>query len=157
MSYAAVASAARFVLATVLIVAAVSKLRALDETRRELVALLGPTFGAPLTTLLPVVELAIAVMLLVWRSAVPGVLAIILLLAFSAVLVRAQVKQLPCACFGGGIGDAPPSPATVFRNGALLACAVLATGSPSGANPIAAVISTAVLGAIVGATAWYAR
>jgi hypothetical protein len=154
---AAVASAARFVLATVLIIAAVSKLRALPETRRELVALLGHTIGTPLTTLLPVVELALAVLLLVWPSAIPGLLAAVLLLAFSAVLVRAQVKQLPCACFGGGVGDTPPSPATVFRNGALLACAVLATGSPSDANVLAAVIATVVLGAIVGVTAWYAR
>src|SRR5882757_7840575 len=98
MSTAAVASAARFVLAIVLIVAAVSKLRAPDETRRELVALLGSSLGGPLTTLLPVVELALAVLLLAWNSAVPGLLAIVLLLAFSAVLVRAQVKQLPCAC-----------------------------------------------------------
>jgi hypothetical protein len=154
---AALASAARFVLAIVLIIAAVSKLRALHETRRELVALLGEPIGAPLTTLLPVVELALAVLLLVWTSAVPGILAAVLLIAFSAVLVRAQVKQLPCACFGGGVGDRPPSPATVFRNGALLGCAVLATGSPSDANVLAAVIATAVLGAIVGVAAWYAR
>jgi len=154
---AALASAARFVLAVVLIIAAVAKLRALPETRREMVALLGEPIGAPLTTLLPVVELAIAVLLLVWQSPIPALLAIVLLVAFSAVLVRAQVKQLPCACFGGGMGDTPPSPATIFRNGALLGCAVLATGSPSGANVIAAIIATAVLGAIVGVTVWYAR
>jgi hypothetical protein len=98
--------------------------------RRATVALLGERFGRPVARALPFVELTVAVLLLVWWSAVPGVIAAVLLLAFTAVVVRAELRHLPCPCFGAAPDARPAGPAAVVRNAALLACAVLATGAP---------------------------
>jgi hypothetical protein len=117
---------ASIVLAAALIWSGVAKLRHFDSARRQTIALIGQRFGAVVGSVLPFVELGLAVLLVVWPSWIPAAIAIVLLLAFSAVLVRAHLRQLPCPCFGGG-GDAVGTSALV-RNGALLACAVLALG-----------------------------
>jgi hypothetical protein len=124
----AIAAAARIILAAVLVFAAVSKLRAREETRRRTVALMGPR-GEIVAAILPWVEIAIAVALLVWWSAIPGVVAALLLLAFTAVVVNAQLRHLPCPCFGGA-SEREAGPRQVVRNGVLIALAILATGSP---------------------------
>ncbi len=143
---AAVAFAARVVLALTLVVAAVAKLRAGPRTRAQMIALLGTAAGPAASVAVPFVELAIAVVLVVWWSFVPGVGAAVLLVAFSAMLVRAQARGLPCPCFGRS-SDAV-GPAGILRNAWLIALAVLATASPSGANVIAVVVAIAVFGAI---------
>lgn len=126
---AALAWAARIGLAVMLVVAAVSKLRRRAATRVETVTLLGPRIGPPVAATLPFVEIALAIALVVWWSWVPGVLAAALVVAFTVVLVRANARHLPCACFGAGAG-VPPGGFAILRNGALLALAILATATP---------------------------
>jgi hypothetical protein len=115
------------VLAAALIWSGVAKLRHFDSARRQTIALIGQRFGAVVGIVLPFVELGLAVLLVVWPSWIPAAIAIVLLLAFSAVLVRAHLRRLPCPCFGGAGGD-PVGTSALVRNGALLACAVLALG-----------------------------
>jgi hypothetical protein len=117
------------VLAAVLAYAAVGKLRRRAETREQFVALLGARVGPAVALVLPYVELAVAVALVVWWTAVPGIVAAALLLAFTAVLVRAQVRKLPCACFGASSG-APVGGGAVLRNAVLIVLAILATAIP---------------------------
>ncbi len=120
---------ARVVLAAVLLAAAIAKLRSRDATRAATVALLGEHTGVVVAMALPFVEIAVAIALIVWWSPVPGIVAAMLLLAFTVVLVRANVRHVPCACFGGA-SNAPPGARAIVRNALLLALAVLATGSP---------------------------
>jgi hypothetical protein len=117
---------ASIVLAAALIWSAVAKLRSPEATRRRTIALLGSTFGTAVARVLPFVELGVAVSLVVWSSWLPAAIAIALLLVFTVVLVRAQLRNLPCPCFGGG--DHVVGSWALVRNGALLACAVLALG-----------------------------
>ena len=128
------ALAARLVLAVVFLVAAVAKLRAAAATREQMTALLGARAGALVATWLPIVEIVLAVALVVWWSAVPGVVTALVLLAFIAVLVRADVRRLPCACFGARANSKPVGTSAIVRNAVLVGLAVLATGSPSGAS-----------------------
>jgi hypothetical protein len=130
---AVVASVARLALAAVLLFSAVTKLRAREVSRRQIVALVGERFGPSVAHALPFVELIVALALVVWWSVVPGVVAFALVCAFTVVLVRARARHLPCACFGGGVHAHPVGAASIVRNGALAALAVLATGSPTGA------------------------
>jgi hypothetical protein len=123
-----IAGAARVILAVVLVVAAVAKLRARDATRRSTVALLGQR-GAVVAAVLPWVEIAIAIALVVWWAPLPGIVAAAVLLGFTAIVVRAQLRQLPCPCFGGA-GNRAAGPKQVLRNAALIALAILASGSP---------------------------
>ncbi len=157
MDGAAIAFAARAVLAGALLVAAVSKLRNPATTRAQTVALVGARMGGAIATALPIVEIVIAVALVVWTSAVPGVVAAVVLLAFTGVLLSAQARRLPCPCFGGAGGATPVGPAAIIRNAVLIAYAVLATGSPSGASAGAAAVGVVVLGAIAVAAVRAAR
>jgi hypothetical protein len=153
---AAVALAARVVLAIVLAGAAVAKLRARAATRAATVALIGARYGGPIAAVLPFVELVLAILLVAWWSNVPGVLAAALLIAFTCVLVRAQQRRLPCPCFGNTTAE-PVGGFSIIRNGVLLAYAVIATGSPSGVSAAAAVVATVVLGAIAALSIVLAR
>jgi hypothetical protein len=130
---AVVASTARLVLAAVLLFSAVAKLRAREVSRTQIVALVGTRSGPAVAHALPFVELLVALALVCWWSVVPGVVAFALVCAFTVVLVRARARHLPCACFGGGVHTRPVGAAGIVRNGALMALAVLATGSPAGA------------------------
>lgn len=154
---AALALAARIVLAAVLVLSATSKLRASDTTRAQVVALVGPRAGGAVARALPFVELSLAVALVVWWSAVPGVVALLLVAAFTVVLVRAQSRRLPCPCFGGGVNADPVGPAAIVRNGVLAALAVVATGSPEGAHAVVVVVATVLLAAVTAAAVIAAR
>lgn len=122
------AASARVALAVVLAVAAVAKLRHRDRVRSEMASLLPARAAAPVAAVLPFAELGLAAMLLGWwGSPVPGVLTGLVVLSFTVVLVRALARRVPCPCFGGGSAR-PVGPIDVFRNGILLALAVLATG-----------------------------
>jgi hypothetical protein len=125
----AIALAARIVLALVLVVAAVSKLRARRTSCAVTSAVLGDRWGPVVTAALPWVEFGVAFMLVAWWGPIPGIVAAILVLGFTAVLVRANARHVPCACFGGA-ADAPPGGGAILRNGALLALAIVATGTP---------------------------
>ena len=157
MNDASVALAARVVLAAALIVSAVAKLRSRAGVQRQ-VALLVSDRVAPLVGwALPAAELAVAVALVVWWSPVPGVVALLLLAAFTVVLVRAQARRVPCLCFGATRLDTPAGPASVVRNGVLGALAALATGVPSGASAAATLVACLVLGAIAAIAVRAAR
>jgi hypothetical protein len=129
----AVALAARVVLALALILAAIAKRRAADRTRAQTIDLIGEHYGAVIARTLPFVELGIAVALVAWWTAVPGIAAAVLLMLFTLVLVRAQARRQPCPCFGAVSRADAVGPLAILRNGVLLAYAVLATASPSGA------------------------
>lgn len=145
----AVALAARVVLALALAGAALAKLRDRDHVVTQMDALLGARAGSITAVGVPVVELAIAIALVaVTGSGLPGVAAVIMLLVFTGVLVRAQAQHVPCPCFGGGATASPAGPRAVLRNGVLLALAVLATGSPSGASAAATLGWIVAFGAV---------
>ena len=150
MSFAAVALAAWLVVAAAFLVAALQKLRAWSGLTAELAGFGVPgSLVAPAAVALPVAELATAGALVVFAgSAVPAFVAIGLLALFTgAVLANlAQGRRPPCPCFGAASAE-PLSARTVVRNGWLLALAVLATGSITGADAGAVVLWTAVLGA----------
>jgi hypothetical protein len=131
---ASVALAARVVLAAALVVSAVAKLRAPEQVRRSVGAMTSDRLGAFAGHGLPGVELVVAVALVALGGPIPGVVALAMLAVFTVALVRAQARHVPCACFGAGASDAPPGPAAVVRNGVLAALAVLAIGSPRGAD-----------------------
>jgi hypothetical protein len=116
-------------LALVLGFAAIAKVRSRAPARDATVALLGGRVGRPVATVLPFVELGLAVALVAWWSPVPGIVTALVLLAFTAVLIRAALRRVPCPCFGGAPGHAAGG-AAVLRNAVLVAAAVLATASP---------------------------
>ncbi len=144
---AAVALAARVVLAGTLVGSAVAKLRSGPEVRRQIGAITSDRLGA-LSAALPGVELVVAVALVVFWSPIPGIVALVLLAVFTGALIRAQARHVPCACFGAGESDAPPGPWSIVRNGVLAALAALAIGDPSGASAGATIGFTLLFGAI---------
>jgi hypothetical protein len=144
----AVALAARVVLALALALAAVAKLRTPEQVRVQTTELIGARYGTVIARALPFVELGIAVALIVWWTAAPGIAAAGLLVLFTLVLVRAQARRLPCPCFGAGGSAKAVGPLAILRNGILLAYAVLATASPSGAAFVSSLAAILVLGAI---------
>jgi len=157
VSAAALAFAARIVLAVVLATAAIAKVRSRPAVREQVATLVSARAAPVVTPVLPAVELLVAVGLVVWWSAVPGIVALLLLALFTLVLVRAEARRVPCLCFGSSKLDAPVGPAGVIRNGVLAALAVLAIGSPAGANAGATLASVAVLGVLAGLAVRAAR
>jgi len=144
-----VAAAGRLVVAAALAAAATTKLLDRRVVALRTVALLGPV-GRPVAAVLPVVELVLAVALLSWWSPVPGFVALVLLVVFTAALGRAAHVRVPCPCFGGA-ASTPPGPRDVVRNALLAVAALAALGSPAGAD----VLGTGLLvlvwgGAVVG-------
>jgi hypothetical protein len=140
---AAIGLAARIVLAAVFLYAAAAKLRA----PRTL-----------LTTLVPLLEITLAVWLLVDRaSARPAIAVGVTLVAFTVVLVRAELRHEPCLCFGGGATARPVGPAAIVRNGVLLGLSVLAGVDVTGAELGPTLLATAVLGAIAGGAVYVSR
>lgn len=125
MTVDGVAYAASVLLAAVFATAALSKLRDREGTAESL-RLLGVPNPASAAGLLPLPELA-AALLLVVVPAVGGIVALALLAFFTTFLVnrlRAGV-QAPCACFGSS-SDTPLSWLTLGRNALLGVLGVLA-------------------------------
>jgi hypothetical protein len=154
---AAPALAARIVLAVVLASSAIAKLRTRKAVREQVATLVSVRAAPALASLLPVAELAVAVALVAWWSAVPGVVAVILLALFTVVLVRAEARHVPCLCFGASKLDPPVGPGGVIRNGILGALAVLSIGSPSGARGGATIAVVAGFGVIAAVSVRAAR
>jgi uncharacterized membrane protein YphA (DoxX/SURF4 family) len=126
---AALAPLAALATSAVFAVAAVTKLAAPARTTREF-ADLGLPAPALLARLVPAVELAIAVAL-VLRPAIGAVAATAALLAFTGVLVAAlrSGRSVSCGCLGA-LSDGPISNATIARNAGLVVVAVLAGTAP---------------------------
>jgi hypothetical protein len=154
---AALALAARIVLALVLATSAIAKLRSLVAVRQQIATLVNARAAPVVAPLLPAAELLVAIGLVAWWNAVPGVVAAILLALFTVVLVRAEARRVPCLCFGSSMLDAPVGPAGVIRNGVLAALAVFAIGDPAGAHPGAAVAWVATFGAVAAVAVRAAR
>jgi hypothetical protein len=147
----ALALACRIVLAAVLAVAAFAKIadrRALPERLRAMGVAAPVSVRAAVA--LPVVELALALTLvLVPRSPLPAITAVMLLGGFTVFLAVTAGSAVPCPCFGTVRTARPGTGATaIARNGVLLAIAVLATGSVDGARPHATLLCTAIVGVI---------
>ena len=148
MNAAALALAARIVLALALASSAIAKLRSRDAVRHQVATLVSVRAAPVVTLLLPATELLVAVALVSWWSEVPGIAAVILLAVFTVVLVRAEARRVPCLCFGASKLDTPVGPAGVVRNGVLAALAVLAIGSPSDAGAGATLAAVVIFGAV---------
>jgi thiol-disulfide isomerase/thioredoxin len=161
----------RVLLAIVFALASVSKLADLSGSREAVVNFGVPdSLARPLGTLLPLVEMAVALALLPAPTARYGAIcAFVLLLAFAAAIARAMARgEAPdCHCFGQ-LHSAPAGWRALVRNLVLAALAgvVVVAGwddpgrgafawigrlSASGAVALAAGVALAVLAA---ATAW---
>jgi|CXWL01.1.fsa_nt_gi uncharacterized membrane protein YphA (DoxX/SURF4 family) len=117
----------RLLLALVFVAAGVGKLRDRRGFSRTLVA-----FGAPRavvalgTTLIPLMELVVGLSLLPAAYARWGAIASVMLLAVftsATSLAVFQGRSPDCACFGSSAAE-PIGPATLVRNGALVALAL---------------------------------
>ena len=132
------AAAAALVLAIVFGWAGVAKLRHHQATVTSFRGL-GLPAAAALAVVVPLVELAVAVGL-VLAPALTAWAALALLLAFTFVIGRAVVagSTVACACFGGtsatgGDDDRPVSTIELVRNAGLGALAIVAGGAGAGA------------------------
>ncbi len=125
----AVVLTARLVLAAVLAVAGVAKLADRGGARQAVSEFGAPErLATPIAYLLPLVELAVAGMLLPSSTAVAGAAgAVALLVLFSAAIAvsLARGRAPECHCFGQ-FHSAPASWKTLARNGALAGIAVFA-------------------------------
>jgi uncharacterized membrane protein YphA (DoxX/SURF4 family) len=120
---------ARIALAAVFLAAAVAKGRDLDGTREGVSALASPSL-APIGVALPLVEALLGVGLLIPTTArLAAIVSIILLLIFSALIIRGLRQDHPpaCHCFGGN-SKQPVSTQMVMRNAAFIVLAVVAFG-----------------------------
>jgi len=144
------------VLAAVFVRAAAAKLARRDQTAESFAALRLPA-ARPLAHLVPVLELVLAVVLIA-APRVGGIAALVLLVAFTAVLVRAITSGVgaPCNCFGAASAE-PISCADVLRNLLLASLAVGALFAPAPERPSPAdaglVIGLCALGAVTVLTA----
>jgi hypothetical protein len=105
---------------------------------------------APTAIALPVAELTTAAALVVFAgSSVPAFVAIGLLALFTGAVFAnlAQGRRPPCPCFGASSAS-PVSARTIVRNGWLLALAVLASGSITGAEAWGVVLWCVVLAGV---------
>jgi hypothetical protein len=157
LNEASVALAARLVLATALAGSAIAKLRARQAVRQQVEMLVTVRAARIVAALLPVAELLVAGSLVAYWKPAPGVVAVILLVVFTAVLLRAQARRVPCLCFGASSVETPVGPASVVRNGVLAAFAVLAIGSPNGASVGATVVVGVAFATVAGIAVRAAR
>ena len=130
----------RLVLAAVLMVSGGAKLADLGGSRAAAGDLGVPPRMAPAVgTALPIVEIALAALLVVTptgRAAAAG--AAVLFAAFTAGVASnlARGRRPPCHCFGR-LSSSPISGATVVRNLVLLAAAVTVAVAGGGPDPLA--------------------
>jgi methylamine dehydrogenase accessory protein MauD len=119
---------ARLVLALVFAVAGVAKLADLAGSRRAVGDFGVPAaLAAPLGTLLPLAELAVAAALIPVKTAWLGAVGALLLLSLFAVAIGANLargRKPDCRCFGQ-LRSAPAGWSTLARNAVLAAPAIL--------------------------------
>ena len=144
---ATVALVARIDLAAAFGLSAATKIAHRGEFARALEDF-GIPGGAVVARALPPVEAGLAGLLVAVRGgAWPAFLAIAVLAVFTAAVVAnlAGGRPAPCPCFGPPpAGARPVSAVTIARNGALVALAVLGTGSTVGASAAATLAAAAV-------------
>jgi len=132
----------RLLLAVVFAVAALSKLADREGTRRTIVAFgAAEPAAAALALVVPIAELAVAVLLLPATTALAGAVgAVGLLVLFSAAIAwnLAQGREPECHCFGQ-LHSAPAGPRTLARNGVLAAVAALVLAATLAGNEPSAV------------------
>ena len=150
LNQASVALAARLVLATALAASAIAKLRSRPAVLRQVEMLVSVRAARIVAALLPVTELVVAASLVTYWEPAPGVVAVILLVLFTVVLLRAQARRVPCLCFGASSLETPVGPASVVRNGVLAAFAVLAIGTPDGATVGATLVVGVAFATVTG-------
>lgn len=130
------ARAAAIVLAAVFVLAAVAKGRDQPSTVASFRGLRLPAPGF-MAKVVPLVEVGVAVGMIVAPATSAGP-ALVLLVAFSAVIARAVAagSTVSCACFGGGARgaseDRPVSTVELVRNAGLGALAIVASGAGEG-------------------------
>jgi hypothetical protein len=116
----------RFALAGVFAFAGVMKLRDLERTRQDFEALGLPAWiASALSFRLPIIELAVAVMLLIEPlAAIGAACALVLLSVFTAIITMNLLRgrRPACACFGA-LTESAISWKSVGRNLALMAIA----------------------------------
>ena len=143
---------ARLLLAVVFVAAGVGKLRDRRGFQKTLVAFGAPAWSAGVAaSLIPIVELIVAVLLVAATTAWWGGLAsVVLLVAFTGAAAAnlAQGRTPNCACFGAAASE-PIGPATFARNGVLLAAALLVVGAGPGSSVGATVAQWAAASADV--------
>lgn len=143
--------AAAVVLAATFAWAGAAKLSRPDDTASGFAGL-GLGGAAALAMVVPAVELVLAVALLA-APAVGGAVALVLLAAFSVVLLRAVRRgvEVRCACFGQA-GGPPLSPVDLLRNGLLAGLAALATAAgPTPRVPAPAAVAAVAAAVVAGA------
>ncbi len=140
-----IASASALLLAIVLGWAGVAKLRDLPGTARSFVSL-----GVRLPVLVVVAAELTTGLVLVLRPRDGGIAAAVLLIAFTAVIIRALAARqtVTCGCFGSASHD-PIGPATIVRNGLLLGAGVTALAASRPEHSLAALL-TVGLAAVIG-------
>ncbi len=141
----------RLLLVGVFVVAGLTKLSDRVGTRTMFVEFgLPAALAKPLSVVLPVVEVAVAALLVPTISVVVGAAAAVVLLGaflLLTVLTVARGHQADCRCFGQA-HSSPVGGRTVVRNGALLAVAgVVLWGARDGSVPSATGWWTAMSGA----------
>lgn len=146
---------ARLLLAGTFLLAGVTKLADLGGTRAAVLGFGVPErFASPLTALVPLAELAAAVLLIASATAAAGGgLALVLLIAFGAAIARSMARgEAPeCHCFGQ-LHSAPGGPRTLVRNAGLaaVAVAVIVGGAGTSATSWISHLSGSGLVALVG-------
>ena len=146
---------ARVALAVVFATAAVAKLVDPARTQESLAGFgVAERFRAPAALVLPLTELALAVLLVLEPTAVgAAIAAIVLLLAFSAAIARAirRDERPDCNCFGQ-LGSRPVGWASLARNAVLAAVAVAIAAAGPGES-VGQALSGVDAPAAVGVTA----
>jgi len=137
-------------LAAIFLVAAVSKLFALDRVVADFVGL-----GLPRSSMLVVLVVAVesvAAAALLLRPRIGAAMAALMLVVFTAVVARALAtgRSVSCGCFGPLSQDQLTS-ATLARNAALLMLAVLAGLREALVWPAMAALITVSLAAVMAA------
>ena len=139
---------ARCVIAGVLVLAVVSKLRAPAEVESavgELLKVRRPV-GRRLARLLVVAELGVAALVIIPGTAQAGLVAAAVLMCGFAALVWANVRRrIPCPCFGPS--RTPLGPVHVVRNLVLGAVAAVGAAAPMAALRPEEVVMTLVVAA----------
>jgi hypothetical protein len=149
----ALALGCRIVLAVVLVAAAGAKVADRHALPARLQAMgIAPPWSARVAIALPVAEIAVAVALVgAAHSGIPGLLAVVLLGAFTVFLLASSRRAVPCPCFGTvRTASAGTGQGAIVRNGVLIAVAVIATGAVDGAR-VGGTVVVSLLGMAVAA------
>jgi thiol-disulfide isomerase/thioredoxin len=155
----AVTLSARFLLAAVLLLAGLAKLRDREDATEAAAGLGVPRAWAPaVAATLPWLEIGIAVLLVPAATATAAsALALALLVAFTATvaIALARGRRPACRCFGA-LSDAPIGASTLVRNAFLVGLALVALmgqlteSVPDPAGRVAGLEGTALLALILG-------